>query len=99
MKKSLISIVGILLTLMVFGVQAGGSRGGGMGGGPRGGGPRGGGQYMQQQQGGSGEMIRKRERIHQQQPGQYQQGDRVQRRDMKRERIHQTAPAGRLNAQ
>lgn len=97
MKKVFISLAGILLMLTVFGAQAGGGRGGGMGGGPRGGGQRGGGQYMQQQQGGSGEMIRKRERIHQQQSGQYQQGDRQQRRDMKRERIHQTAPANGWN--
>ena len=88
MKRSLISVIIIMLTLTTLNIQAAGGRQG------QGGGQRGGGQGVGQGQGsGAGDMKRERSRIHQQEPGQYQQGAMQQRREMNQNRIQQTAPA------
>ena len=86
MKKSLISVTIIMLTLTALNIQAAGGRQG------QGGGQRGGGQGVGQGSA-SGDMKRERSRIHQQEPGQYQQGAMQQRREMNQNRIQQTAPA------
>ena len=82
MKKSLIKVIIILLTITSLNIQAAG------------GGQRGGGQGLGQRQGGgSGDMKREQSRIHQQESGQYQQGATQQRRDMNQYQNQQTAPA------
>ena len=88
MKKSLIKVIIILLTITSLNIQAAGGKQG------QGGGQRGGGQGMGQRQGGSsGDMKREQSRIHQQESGQYQQGATQQRREMYQYGNQQTAPA------
>ena len=75
MKKSFVSVIIIMLTLTSLNIQAEGKQGQ-VGG--------------QRQGGGSGKMTRERSQIHQQESGQYQQGDMQQRREMNQNRNKQT---------